>query len=240
MLTRATGVALWRQIAGLLNEELAQGRAGGRLPSEQALAARFGVSRHTVRRALAELAGRGALRTEQGRGSFATGRRIDYPITARTRFTANILGAGRAPGGRLLRVREEAADGETAAALALAPGAPVAAALRLGEADGQPVSLSRTFVARARFPGFAAALEQEGSITRAFAASGVADYRRDWTAVGAELPDRRDAGLLAMAAGEPVLVVRSVDIDPEDRPISFAITRFPATRVRLRIAGEEG
>jgi DNA-binding transcriptional MocR family regulator len=50
--------ALWREIAETLEVEIARGHAaaGARLPTEAELAARFGVNRHTVRHALADLA----------------------------------------------------------------------------------------------------------------------------------------------------------------------------------------
>ena len=61
--------------------------AGAQLPAESALAARFGVNRHTVRRALGVLAEGGLVRTTQGRGSFVEQGPIAYPIGPRTRST---------------------------------------------------------------------------------------------------------------------------------------------------------
>ena len=47
------GVAQWRQIADTLRADIAGGTLGpgDQLPTEARLAARFGVNRHTVRRA---------------------------------------------------------------------------------------------------------------------------------------------------------------------------------------------
>lgn len=47
---------------------------GERLPSENQLAAEYGLSRHTVRKALNMLAGEGYIVTEQGRGTFCSER----------------------------------------------------------------------------------------------------------------------------------------------------------------------
>jgi GntR family phosphonate transport system transcriptional regulator len=49
------GVALWRRIADALEQSIAQGtfQAGSKLPAETEIAERFGVNRHTVRRAIA-------------------------------------------------------------------------------------------------------------------------------------------------------------------------------------------
>jgi len=70
--------ALWSAIAATLTAEISAGhyRPGDKLPTEAALAARFGVNRHTVRHALADLADRGLVRSRRGRGcSWRSGRR---------------------------------------------------------------------------------------------------------------------------------------------------------------------
>ena len=55
MLARGTGIAIWRQLAEILEAAIAEGewRPGERLPTEADLATRFAVNRHTVRQALA-------------------------------------------------------------------------------------------------------------------------------------------------------------------------------------------
>ena len=75
------GVPLHRQLFLVLHDEIARGAipAGNPLPTEQELCDQFGVSRITVRRALADLADQGYITRRQGVGSFvrehnATGR----------------------------------------------------------------------------------------------------------------------------------------------------------------------
>lgn len=62
-------------LANVLREELAVNRhvPGYRLPSEEELARRSGVSRQTVRRALRELAEEGLIHKKRGSGSYAAG-----------------------------------------------------------------------------------------------------------------------------------------------------------------------
>ena len=87
---RGSGVAVWRQIAQQLENGLRAGgiAAGTKLPTEIELAARFTVNRHTVRRAIADLAARGLVRVEQGRGTFLQDLVVDYPLRRRTSFSA--------------------------------------------------------------------------------------------------------------------------------------------------------
>lgn len=72
-LSSTTGTGpLHRQVSDSLLQAIANGRfaPGEALPGEHALCARFGVSRITVRKALEELARRGAVVRRQGAGTF--------------------------------------------------------------------------------------------------------------------------------------------------------------------------
>jgi DNA-binding transcriptional ArsR family regulator len=61
---------LWQQLAALLRGRIERGELAGRLEAETALAQHYGISRDTVRRALACLAGDGLIRSTRGRGTF--------------------------------------------------------------------------------------------------------------------------------------------------------------------------
>jgi len=232
---RGSGVALWRQIAQQLEAEIAAGRnpPGSRLPTEAALAARFAVNRHTVRRAMEDLARRGLVRVEQGRGSFVAEAVLDYRIGPRTRFSEIVSRQKRAPSGTLLRAAEEQAGPEVATALGLRRGRTVALIERVGMADGRPVAVSAHYFPAHRLPGLLAAYQRSGSITAALRAAGVADYLRRSTRITARLPTAEEARLLAMAPNRPVLVAESVNVDPAGVPIEYGIARYAAPRVQL-------
>jgi GntR family transcriptional regulator len=70
--TAAAGVPLHRQLFLVLHDEIDRGviAPGEALPTEQTLCDQFGVSRITVRRALADLAAQGYIERRQGVGSF--------------------------------------------------------------------------------------------------------------------------------------------------------------------------
>jgi DNA-binding GntR family transcriptional regulator len=53
------------------------------------IAAHYGVSCHTVRRAMAELTARGLVRGERGSGTYVETDKLDYRIGARTVFFAD-------------------------------------------------------------------------------------------------------------------------------------------------------
>ena len=61
---------LWQQLADLLRGRIEHGELTGRLEAETSLAQHYGVSRDTVRRALADLARDGLIQSTRGRGTF--------------------------------------------------------------------------------------------------------------------------------------------------------------------------
>jgi DNA-binding GntR family transcriptional regulator len=65
---------LSEQVADDLRADITSGETTGRLPGEHELAAQYGVSRVTVRRAVAILISEGLLQTLRGRGTFVADR----------------------------------------------------------------------------------------------------------------------------------------------------------------------
>jgi GntR family phosphonate transport system transcriptional regulator len=226
---------IWRAIAEALRGEIDAGqrRPGDRLPTEAALSRRFGVNRHTVRRALARLAEEGLVYSRRGAGAFVAARPTEYPIGSRVRFHANLRAAGRLPERRLTALETRAASAEEAEALALAPGAPVTVAEGVSLADGCPVAHFVSAFPADRLPGIEAALGALASVTEALARVGVADYTRAATRLTACLADSALAARLEIAPGAPLILSESVNAGPDGQPVEYGRTRFVGERVTL-------
>jgi GntR family phosphonate transport system transcriptional regulator len=236
-IARATGsgVALWRRVADEIERGIATDvyRAGTRLPGEIEIAARFGVNRHTIRRALAELAERGLVRAERGSGTYIEAKRISYPIRARTRFSEIVGSSGREAGGTLIASAVEPAQADVAGRLLIARGSPVARLEVLRKADRLPICVATSWLPEQRFADAARIFAAAGSITQVLVNSGVRDYRRSSTRVNAMLASIPDAMHLKLSPGAPLLVVDSVDCDPVGKPVIATRARFAAERVEF-------
>jgi GntR family phosphonate transport system transcriptional regulator len=231
------GVARWRQIADNLEQAIVHGEfpLGARLPAEVEIAERFGVNRHTVRRALAELSERGLVRPQRGSGTYVESKRLAYPIGARTRFSEIVGNAGRQPGGRLIAGTLEPVVGAVANRLALLPGAPVARLELLRSADRIPLCSSTIWIPTDRVPDAVRLYRRTQAITPLLHAAGIRDYRRQSTHVSAGIADAADARRLRLAPGRPLLVIDAVDVAPDGVPILTSRARFAADRVELVI-----
>jgi GntR family transcriptional regulator, phosphonate transport system regulatory protein len=232
---RQDGIALWRQIANRLQQDIASGinKPGGRLPTEAELSALFRVNRHTVRRALEELSRDGLIRIEQGRGSFVAEDVLEYAVEARTRFSEWIRKHNMEPSGQVLKLCEIAADQRVAAGLALRAGGRVVLLERVGFADDRPVSLARHYFPAVRLKGILEALQASPRITDALRATGVDDYLRLQTRVTARLPTRIEAELLRMARNRPVLVTENTNVDRAGTIVEFSDGCYPTPRVQI-------
>ncbi len=232
--------ALWSAIATTLTSEIASGhyRPGDRLPTEAALAARFGVNRHTVRHALAALAERGHVRSRRGAGVFVTQRPTDYPLGRRVRFHQNVLAAGQTPSRRISRSETRASDADEARALRLRSGEAVHVVEGVSLADEQPIAAFRSVFPAARFPDLLDLVRETGSITRALSGSGLTDYTRAETRLTAQLADPVLAVALAVRPGAPVLRTVAVNVDPAGVPIEHGLTWFAGERVTLTVADQ--
>jgi GntR family phosphonate transport system transcriptional regulator len=232
----AGGVALWRQIADAIRLDIVGGKLanGDKLAGELPLAARFGVNRHTVRRAIAVLVDEGVLRTEHGRGTFVAGaRRLSYPIGRRTRFSEGLAGQARERRSVLLSSRIERATLRLAEALGLKVGTRLIRQETVSFADGRALARATGWLPEARFAGFDAAYVEAGSVTAALRRYGIEDYSRGSTRISARHATTEEAQALKLAPGSVVLVSDAVDVDATGVPIHAMLTRFPADRLEL-------
>ena len=232
---RKPGVLLWREIEDALSRDIAEGvhSAGARLPTETELAVRFGVNRHTIRRALSALEERGAITIEQGRGMFVQAPKLAYPVTQRTRYTENIARLNLPLAGRVLRSWEMPATAEIAHDLQLDEGTPCLAIDDLRDIDGEPVSLTTHHFPAARFSGLAEVFVELKSITAALKRFGVNDYTRRLTRVHARGATLEESAALRIPHGAPTMVAEAINVDSAGVPIEYGCTRSPGGRFEM-------
>ncbi|MDX1779776.1 MAG: phosphonate metabolism transcriptional regulator PhnF [Thalassovita sp.] len=226
---------VWKSIATALTSEIAAGhyRPGDKLPTEAELSARFGVNRHTVRRALQDMQERGLTHARRGAGVFVMAEPTDYPIGKRVRFHQNLEAAGRMPAKRVLTLQTRPCDQNEALALALKPGSMVHVYEGLSLADNVPVAMFRSIFPAGRFPGLLTDLEQMGSVTKALTRVGVKDYTRASTRLTAKAATATQALHLNIAEGAPILRAVGINVDADHSPVEYGHTWFVGDRITL-------
>lgn len=231
---------IWASIAATLSGEIAAGHyaPGDKLPTEAALALRFGVNRHTVRHALAELAEGGAVHARRGAGVFVAQKATNYPLGRRVRFQQNVLASGRTPSREFLRLETRPCSAREAEALSLTIGSAVHVVEGLSFADSVVLAMFSSIFPAARFPDFLVQMRGAQSVSAALAANGVAEYTRQETKITAMVADALLALHLRLPQGAPVLRTIAVNIDEHGTPVEFGSTWFAGERVTMTLAGD--
>jgi GntR family transcriptional regulator len=137
-----------RQVYLVLRDRIAGGRLDNQrpLPAEQALAAEYGVSRVTVRRALAELEQEGLISRRRGAGTFVLGAGAKPIVADFSDVLANLVAMGRETAVRLLAFDYREPPAAIARALKLAAGEKTQFSVRVRLIDGKPFSHLTTHV----------------------------------------------------------------------------------------------
>lgn len=236
MIQRGSGETIYRQIQRQLVAEIRTlHHPGDALPSESALAERFGVNRHTLRRALEGLIAQGWIERRHGRGSFILHKPLEYDISQRTRFTETLEAQGRTTQSTVLRKLHIPAQGGVAQRLQLDEGEAVGWIETLRSVDGSPFCVISHYLPLALLPSVLG--DYSGGSLHEFIETQYGwQLMRTESLISAALPQGDDASLLAMPAHLPVLRVKSVNVRERDgAPLEYALTRFRADRMQLRI-----
>ncbi len=234
-----TRTPIWKAISDTLRDDIGDHihRPGDKLPTEAALAARFGVNRHTVRQALAVLADEGLVRARRGAGVFVTATPTDYPIGQRVRFHQNLRAAGRSPAKKLLALDTRTATKAECDALQITD-AQVHVYEGLSLSDGQVIALFRSVFPAARFPHLPDYLRKDPSVTAALQVSDVPDYTRASTRITAKLASATQALHLQIDEGAPILRTANINVDASGTPVEAGMTWFAGDKVTLTLGAD--
>ena len=229
----------WQEITESLRAAIGAGQypRGSRLPTEAELADSFAVNRHTVRRALKSLRDIGLVEPRQGSGVFVTGQPRTYRLGTRTRFSQSLDSHGQDLAMSILGIEQRRASASEQEEFGWASRRRLMLHAVLGtrSIDGQPVSVFQTLIPISLAPGFADALNQTGSITRALAACGIPDYTRRSTALTAVMADATQARHLHCRPGDPLLRSDAVNVLADGKVIELGISWFRGDSIRLVI-----
>jgi GntR family transcriptional regulator len=209
-------------------------RPGQRLGAERALAAELGVSRATLRQALAVLAENGMVRRVPGRGggTFISKGKIERDLSRVVGVPALLRSQGVVAGTRVMSARLSAADEAAAQALRLHAGDLVIDLVRIRLADGSPISVEHAMLPADRFPGLLE-LPLGGSVYELLEERYATRPKEALERIEVVAASPDEAMVLDVAAGAPLLSITRTTTDTEDEPIEFSHDLFRADRTRI-------
>ena len=237
---RESPVPAYYQIALDLQNRIAkqEWRAGENIPSETALAKQYGVSRVTMRQALAELAKDGLLERRQGSGTFVS----QEPIPLVHDQSLPHIMAGRLHSrGLVTSSRVVAAHTfpdptpQVQEHLRISAETPVAYLKRILLIGNQPAALNRSWFDQSLCPGITEQDLIDGSLSRTLRERYglVPAYADNW--LEAVRGTRETLDLLELDGGldTPMILLQSVSYLADGIPLEYSITEWLGDRIRF-------
>ena len=238
-MTAATvaGLPLYRRIEGELRQRVRAGdlRPGAQVPTEPELMAEYGVSRATVRQALAGLVGEGLLEIRRGLGTYVSARRFEHTIGGFYSFSREIEQHGLTPATKVLDLRTMPAPEDIAEALGVAAGTRVVALRRLRLAGSDPLVVETSHLPAARFAGLETIDFTKVRLYDTLQERYGCRPTRARETFEPILLSPDEAALLDQVRGEPALRVERVAYDQDDRPIEFCRSTVRGDRYRYSV-----
>jgi len=216
---------LYLQLRDLLlrSMETRQWQPGEALPSEIELAARFGVSQGTVRKAIDALAADNLVVRRQGKGTFVATHTEEKTSMFRFLRIRRSDGRDEYPASRLLDVRRGKASADVARMLELKSSEAVFVIRRVLEYAGEPVVLDDITLPATLFKGLTRARldAYRGSMYGFFETQFGVRMLRAQEKLKAIAADATSAAILKVRAGDPLLAVERLTRTYGGRPVEW-------------------
>jgi GntR family transcriptional regulator len=235
---RSSPMPYYHQLKQLIVADIVENgrQPGERLPGDHALCTTYDVSRTVVRQALSELEVEGVITRSKGRGTFVA------PAQANEGLIASLTGLYEDVAARGLRLHSDVrkigvvpADDSQAAALQIDVDDPVVHIERLRFVSGEPWVFAVTDVPRWAAPG----LENEDLTARSLYRVLEDGYGvrlvRGKRIVEAAIAGPRMSKLLGVRRSDPLLVLRSVSVDAQARPVESFVAFHRGDRSRFEV-----
>lgn len=194
------------------------------IPTERELADGYGVSRITIRKALAQLEAEGLLQRRRGAGTFVStsSDRIEKSLSRITSFSEDMEARGLRPGSTWISRSTGIVTPEEALTLGLSPGAGVYRLVRIRYADDQPMAIEASVIPARCLPSIN---EIVASLYEALGRHGNRPHKALQRLRAVSLDNER-AAQLEIEPGSPALLIERRGFDRRGAPIEVTTSYY--------------
>lgn len=237
LLERHSYTPLYVQLSDLLAREICSGRIriGQLLPSEAEMSERYGISRITVRQAMARLVHEKLVQRERGRGTFAIGGKVETQVNQVNRsFEEEMHTQGLPFRVRLLHYERLIPPPGVAATLQIPLGEKVYRLERLRLLRNRPFGIEIRYLPEMIGEKLPLKLVRSGSVYTMIQEVLKGPVARMQFVVSSVPASRAEARLLKTQIGAPLLVREHTYFASEDRPVLAGTVLFRGDLYRFR------
>lgn len=229
---------LWESIYQQISKELAAGRyaQGEKLPTESEFAGRFGVNRHTVRRALKKLADESLVFSRRGSGVFVKGRPLSYRLDSQTKFSTHLDHTAKKTGLRILHRITRRATIVESKRLDITQSELIHHIEGVRTRDNIPIMHFTSLFPAALAPSLLELPCDILGISGALEKCGILEYSRKRSRISASKASALTARHLMIKPGDVILQVESINCLPDGKILEAGDTVMAADLISLDVA----
>jgi GntR family transcriptional regulator len=236
----ADATPLYQQLRDQLRAKLVDGWPKDRpIPSERHLMQMTGLSRMTIRQAIAELVNEGMLRRDHGRGTFVADSRIMRLLTGHSSFREVVQQHGSTPSTVVVRHGLTRANAAQATLLQVEPGESLFDLVRIRRIDGEPVMLDYTHLPVRLCPQLAEA-DLTGSLYEFLTHICGVPPEHSIDTIEAVAASGEVAKLLEVPEGAPLLLMRRLAETVDGLPLEITDEYVRPDRCLFRVEHPSG
>ncbi|MBW2058312.1 MAG: GntR family transcriptional regulator [Deltaproteobacteria bacterium] len=222
---RSSPIPLYYQIAEAILEIVEKDhlKPNDQIPSEEQLGQIFGVSKMTVRQALAKLVRDGLLERRQGFGTFVAEKKIERKATRLVSFFEDIQKKGMVPGSRVIEKKIVTPSKQVMEKLRVDEDEEVFKITRLRFANGMPLAVNCAYIPERLCPHL---LEEElghGSLSELVEKRYRLYVEYAVQNIQAVRATSYEASLLGIEKGDPLLLMERTMFDRDNLPVSYYV-----------------
>lgn len=239
------GVPLIYQLSEIFRSKIASGelQPNDPFPTEEQIVETYGVSRTTVRLALAKLVNEGFIRRKQGIGTFVNPKGMARPDENEpmprdmydVKSTTNILSsAGKTVTSKVLRYSISTGPDRVVEMLDVANDDLLVHFERVRLADGSPVVVEKIWMPHGICPDLSEK-DVHGSVYKVLSDRYGLNVTAAHQALRATVADEELASMLDVAVGFPLMLVSGVSYTDEGRPVEVEESYFRSDKMEFII-----
>jgi GntR family transcriptional regulator len=231
-------VPFYVQLSGYIERQIKDHNwtAGQLLPSEQELGSAAGVSRTVVRQAIAELERKGLIAKQSGKRSSVAFPKYEGSLMQNLRgFYDDALAREQRPYTKVLGLRVIPATPEIGDALHIEEGASVIELNRLRFLDDEPAVVVVTYLPQSMCPGLVNEDLANESLYRLLVQKYGLRITQGFRTIKAIALDRESARLLGVRTGSPALLLKSIGLLTDGRPLEYFIAVHRGDRAQFEV-----
>ncbi len=230
-LDRSTPIPLYYQLKGFILQEIQNGTypVGSCIPTEMEIRDRFNLSRTTIRQAISELVQEGRLERRTSKGTFVTLPKEKLPsnnIRSFEPFYQQVNKAGKTARTELLDLKVISANKTQAGWLELAPGDKIIYLSRRRFADDTPLVTLQNYIPYSLCSYILSHDFEKESLYEILSQKSETAPCMVKNIISAEEATARDAELLGVSPGKPLLNFCTISRTQDNLIIDYAFSRY--------------